>query len=260
MNQRFRNVLLKSATDDCLAAIEPHVERVELKELEIISQPGKPAEYVYFVEQGVLSVISHLDEGRDVELGIIGKEGMSGEAICLGDDRSPFAVVVEMPGSAWRLPADRFRLAIQQSRELHAFLLRYVRAQYLQISSTAAASQRGSVEERLARWLLMGFDRIDGDRFHVSHNTLSWLVGARRSGITDALHCLESRGVIRSTRNTLIIRNPEGLVDVAGSIYGLAEREYARLLGTDFRKHNNRGAGHVIPQLFSATHSPRDVG
>lgn len=96
----------------------------------------------------------------------------------------------------------------------------------------------------------MGFDRIDGDRFHVTHDALASLVGARRSGVTNALHVFEGKGLIRSHRNEIILRDVEVLREAASGTYGLAEREYARLIGVDFRRDNKSAVPHHRPELF----------
>ncbi|MCK8782668.1 Crp/Fnr family transcriptional regulator [Rhizobium sp. NTR19] len=258
VEREYRNVLLKIGRD-CISCIEPHLERVELKKLQMLAHPGEPLAHVYFPEESLASVASHIDEKRDVELGLIGREGMTGEAIVLGDDRSPFAIRAQMAGLAWRLDAPLLKAAVEENSQLRSLLLRYVRAQQLQVASTAASNVRGRTYERLARWLLMGFDRIDGDCFRCTHDALAYMVASRRPSVTDAFHLLEEKGAIRSLRNVVVIRNLEKLQDIAGSSYGLAEREYARLLGTDFRDHNKRYTNEVPPELFTED-VPHDEG
>jgi CRP-like cAMP-binding protein len=256
----YRNILLKMAPPECLAAVEPHLEDVRLERGQMIADPAQSIEFVFFMENSLVSLISHLDEKRDVELGLIGREGMSGDAIVLGDDRSPFTARVQMPGSAFRITARRLREALTSNRDLHHFLLNFVRAQHLQVASTAASNQRGTVEERLARWVLMAHDRIDGDRLYTTHVTLSWLLGVRRPSVTEALHLLEGKGLIRSERNIIIVRDRKGRQEAAGRAYGLAEREYARLIGTDFREHNLKCSPDAVPELFVGRDSPEDEG
>ncbi|RWX75874.1 Crp/Fnr family transcriptional regulator [Neorhizobium lilium] len=258
MRQNYRNVLLNACSAECLALLEPHLELVQLSKGDIIASPAEAILCVYFLEDCLVSTVSHLDEERDVELGIVGREGISGQAVVLGDDRTPFTVRVQMPGMAWQLKTDDLRRVMEASQPLRNLLLLFVRAQELQLASTAAANQRGSVEERLARCILMGFDRIDGDRFHATHDTLAWLISVRRPSITDALHALEGKGFIRSVRNMIIIRDVDGLRTYAGAIYGLAEREYARLIGTDFREHRSPDSPAPIPNLFVSDEYPQD--
>lgn len=258
MQNSYRNILLDRMPADAFKALEKELERVELAKLDVIARPAVPIDHVYFVEEGIISVISHLDAHRDVELGLIGFEGMSGEAVVLGDDRSPFTMHVEMPGSAFRVPAATLSSAMEDVGALRIFLMCFVRSRFLQLASTAAANQRGSLQERLARWLLMVFDRIDFDNYRVTHDALAWLIAARRPGVTEAIHHLEGKGLIRSKRNEIDIINPAGLAEAAGGTYGIAEREYTRLIGVDFR-HNRRGRFlEDAPQLFVDKCAPED--
>jgi CRP-like cAMP-binding protein len=258
MGRDYRNVLLQVAAPSCLAPIEPELELVELSRLQMIACPAEPLEFVYFMEDSMASLVSHLDDKRDVELGLIGREGMTGEPLVLGDDRTPFSVRAQMAGSAWRIRASRLREELDRKDELLSLLLRFVRAKHLQVASTAASNQRGSIEERLARWILMAHDRIDGDQFRVTHDSLSWMLAVRRSSITEALHVLEGKGLIRSERGILTVRNIADLRAAAGRAYGLAEREYARLIGVDFRDYN-RSSTRSIPEL-SVEDVPHDEG
>ncbi|NTJ45018.1 winged helix-turn-helix domain-containing protein [Agrobacterium larrymoorei] len=105
----------------------------------------------------------------------------------------------------------------------------------------------------------MGFDRIHSDRFFASHESLAWMLAVRRASATEALHLLEGERVIFSQRNVVILRDLEGLRSAAGPAYGLAEREYARLLGCDFRSGKTRQPTETPPELF-VDDVPQDVG
>ncbi|NTJ45019.1 cyclic nucleotide-binding domain-containing protein [Agrobacterium larrymoorei] len=104
---RYQNTLLSLMTKECLSDIEHHLEHVEMPRLKMLVRPGEPIRYVYFIEDGVVSIISHIDGERDVELGFIGYEGMTGDQITLGDDRSPFGLRTQMAGTAWQIRAER---------------------------------------------------------------------------------------------------------------------------------------------------------
>lgn len=259
MPEGHRNILLRRMDRQALDLIEPWLEPVQLHKLDRISTPGQGIEFAYFVEEGILSVISHIDHERDVELGMIGREGMSGEEVVFGDDRSAFAVHVQMPGWAFRLPTHKLRDAIDHNRSFQQLLLHFIRAQNLQLASTAAAYRRATVEERIARWILMGFDRIDGDRMVVTHDALALLLGTRRSSVTEALHKLEGRGLIRSNRGEVVLKDRQGLISAASGSYGLAEQEYARLLGVDFRCNNDGNGAGEAPHFFTTSEVTEDV-
>jgi CRP-like cAMP-binding protein len=136
--------------------------------------------------------------GRDAEVGVIGFEGMIGTPIVMGDDRQPCECVIQLPGDATRLPAKALVEAMAASPTLRLFLLRYVQSLSTQTSFTALVNARSKLEERLARWLLMCADRVDGDELGLTHKYLSIMLGVRRPGVAVAIQILEGKGLIRA--------------------------------------------------------------
>jgi CRP-like cAMP-binding protein len=126
------------------------------------------------------------------------------------------------------------------SRSLTANLLRYVHVFMVQNSQTALANGRGTLDERLARWLLMWHDRINRSELIVTHEFLALLLGVRRQGITVTLHELEGQGLIRAARNRVHILDRDGLRRAANGFYGIPEAEYDRLIGFAARKSPRR--------------------
>lgn len=227
------------------ALIEKALQRVSLDFRTELERPGEPIDYVYFPEEGLLSIISRFETSRDVEVGIAGREGMSGTPLLLNDQRATYATNVQISGYAQRLPAPVLRHVLALSRRLHDYLLLFARAAEIQTASTASANGRAKLEERLARWLLMTHDRISGDRLDVTHELLAVMLACRRPGVTVTLHLLEGRGLVRSNRGHVIILDRDGLELAANGSYGLAETEYARLLGHDFRHRANGRRSHL---------------
>ena len=185
----------------------------------------------FFPEEGLLSVIAMLPRNRDIEVGIIGRDGMTGVASTQDDDQSPFTTFVQIEGTALAIDVAPLRQALAASPGMRAFFSRYARSQAIQVASTALANGRSKLEERLARWLLMVQDRIDDDRITLTHEFLSIMLGVRRPGVTVALHILEGKGLIRSNRGEILVRDREGLIELADGAYGMAEDEYRRLMG-----------------------------
>lgn len=184
--------------------------------------------FVYFIESGLASVVEYEAEKGAVEVGVIGFEGMTGLALLFGDRQSPFDTYMQCEGSALRITTSQLQTALVESRTLQALLLLYARAFTIQIATTAFASARSSLVERLARWLLMIGDRM-GETFHITHEFLSTMLAARRSGVTQALQALERDGMIRNTRGTIEIVSRERLIEASHGCYGRAEHEYRRL-------------------------------
>ncbi|HEY4201039.1 MAG TPA: Crp/Fnr family transcriptional regulator [Devosiaceae bacterium] len=227
-----QNKLLNLLAPSDLALIEKHLHVVSLLHGEEVEAPDKVIDQVYFPISGLLSIVTTLTRERDIEVGVVGRDGMTGVAILQDDDRSPFSTFVQIKGSALQIEAALLRTALLQSPTLATRFHRYARAQTIQIASTALANGRSKLEDRLARWLLMVQDRIDSDRIDLTHEFLAVMLGVRRPGVTVALHILEGKGLIRSNRGEIVIRDRDGLIELADGAYGLPEREYQRLMGT----------------------------
>ena len=226
----FRNRLLSVLSAADFALLRPHLHSTPLEVKQVLEEPNKPILQVYFPENGLTSIVAHADRHR-TEVGLIGREGMSGLSIVIGNDRSPNETFVQAAGSGSRISADELRRAMGSSPTLQTCLLHYVQAFLVQTSHTALANGRAKLEERLARWLLMAHDRVEGDEFPLTHEFLALMLGVRRQGVTVALHFLEGAGLIRSTRGLVVVLDREGLEEAAAGFYGVPEAEYERLIG-----------------------------
>jgi CRP-like cAMP-binding protein len=226
-----RNRLLSTMSADDFERLRPNLQRVQLELKFVMEEPNQAIAYVYFLEPGVASVVAITAGGERMEVGLFGPEGMSGRAVVHGADRSPLQTFVQVPGSALRISADAFRSALDASPTLRRLLLRYMHAFSIQVSFTALANGRYTVDERLSRWLLMCHDRVDDNSFVITHEFLSLMLGVRRAGVTTALHILEGARIIKATRGRVEILDREQLQEAAGDSYGLPEAEYERLIG-----------------------------
>jgi CRP-like cAMP-binding protein len=226
------NRLLRRLSAPDFAVLSSNLEPVQLELYKVVVSASKPIEHAYFLESGIVSVVASRADTRVIEVGIYGREGMGGFPLLLGSDQSPHDQYMQLPGAGHRIKTAPFLAAVQQSATLNRLLLRYVHSFTTQTAQTALANSGNNIDERLARWLLMCHDRIDGDVLPLTHKFLSMMLGVRRAGVTDAVHILEGRGLIRAITNGRIeIRNREKLERLAGAAYGLPEAEYRRLIG-----------------------------
>jgi CRP-like cAMP-binding protein len=224
----IRNRLLLALSDNAHAKLGA-LEFVELSLRETLESAGHPIPFVYFPETGFASVVSN-DNGKVVEVGMIGYEGITGLPILAGDSRATFETMVQGAGTALRVKADRLREAFAESDEIRDVTLRYAHAFTVQVASTASANAHAKLEARLARWLLMVADRL-GESFNITHEFLGIMLAVRRSGVTLAIQILEGKGFIRATRGTIRIVDRDGLAKHTEGAYGKAEREYDRIMG-----------------------------
>jgi CRP-like cAMP-binding protein len=198
--------------------LEDHLEAVELPVRTQLQAPNKKVDHVYFLDSGVASIVAN--GAHAIEVGMIGREGMSGSSVLLGNgDRFPHEIYMQIAGRGQRLSAARLRGAIAASTSLHQVLLRYVHHFLTQTTQTALANGRSKIEERLARWLLMAHDRLDGDDVPLTHEFLAVMLGVRRSGVTTALQELERKGLIAHRRSVITILDREGLEEGCNGTY-----------------------------------------
>lgn len=226
-----QNRLLSGLSPDDLTLLRPYLEPVRVDRDQNLDRPHEEIEHIYFLDSGVASVIAIGPHSRKIEVGPFGREGMSGLPVVLGSDRSPHETLVQVPGEARRIASDALRHVTQRSASLQARLLCYVEAFSVQTAHTLLANGLLTIEQRLARWLLMADDRIDGDNLPLTHEFMALMLAVRRPGVTVAVQMIEGRGLIRATRGVVKILDREGLKDLAHSSYGVPEAEYARLLG-----------------------------
>jgi CRP-like cAMP-binding protein len=224
-----RNRLLAALAPDDFGLLQPHLEPVRLEFRQIVIEANEPIQHVSFIERGIVSILANAPEGR-VEVGIVGREGIVGVPLILGSDRSPYSYLVQAEGEALRITAQDLRTAIQQSPSINAVLGRYIHALLVQTAQTAYANASFNIEARLARWILMTQDRIDGNDLPLTHDFLAMMLGVRRPGVTTATHVLEGAKIIRATRGQITVLDREKLEDLADDSYGIAEAEYARLV------------------------------
>lgn len=176
-------------------------------------------------------MISTTADGKQAEIGIIGREGMVDVATVMGGDSSPLEVFIHIPGEAYVVPNTEVVSLADESRDFRRLLLGFAHSFLIQVSHTALATVTLNIEDRLARWLLMSCDRSDSDTFPITHEFLSLMLGVRRAGVTDALGSLQVAGFIATSRGQITILDRRGLEERAGDSYGIPEANYRELVG-----------------------------
>jgi CRP-like cAMP-binding protein len=224
------NRLLRSLSSSDIELLAPHLTTVVLRVPVDLERPNRSIREIYFPDTGVVSVVAANADGTQVEVGVIGCEGMSGLAVILGNERSPHSTYVQIAGRGLRISASDLGSAMAISRSLRSLLLKYVQTFIVQTAHTAIANARATLPQRLARWLLMAHDRVAHDNLSLTHEFLSLMMGVRRAGVTEALHELARLNLTKARRGEIIVLNRKGLEKIAGSYYGAPEAEYRRLI------------------------------
>jgi CRP-like cAMP-binding protein len=224
------NRLLQALSLSDIELLAPHLMTVVLRVPQDLEWRNRSIRDIYFPDTGVVSVVAGNPDGTQVEVGVIGSEGMSGAAVILGNEQSPHSTYVQIAGRGMRASADNLRDAMVASASLRALLLLYVQTFLMQTAHTAIANARATLPQRLARWLLMAHDRVAHDKLALTHEFLSLMMGVRRAGVTEALHELGRLKLTKATRGEITILNRRGIEKLAGSYYGVPEAEYRRLI------------------------------
>jgi CRP-like cAMP-binding protein len=225
------NRLLSRLSAPDLKLLARHLKPVDLPLRKRLEATDRAIDHVYFPESGFASVVANGTPTDRVEVGVIGREGMTGLAVVLGTDRSPNETFMQNAGKGLRMSATELRNAMRQSATLRDSLLLYTHAFLIQAHQTAKANARSKIEERLARWLLMAHDRIEKDDLVITHEFLSMMLGVRRPGVTVALSLLERTALVSTNRGVISILDRKGLKRAANGAYGVAEAEFNRVFG-----------------------------
>lgn len=229
MAQPTRNLLLSVLSPPDYGLLEPHLAKSKFVLRQSFEEANKPIEHVYFPEDGIISIVAK-SRHEQAEAAIVGREGMTGIPVVLGNDRWVNDTYVQVEGHGLRIEAADLRQALAKSTTLRAVLLAFTQAFVVQTAQTALANARGNVEMRLARWLLMAHDRISGDELSLTHEFLALMLGVRRAGVTTTVQKLEGEGLISARRGLIVVEDRPGLIKLADRLYGVSEAEYRRLI------------------------------
>ena len=205
-------------------------ERLQLKQTLI--EPNVPIRDVYFPRVGVGSMLAEEQEGGTVEVGTIGPEGFIGIPVALGGESMPYRVLVQIEGEAWRMPAEVFRRVLDERPPVRRLILRYTQYFTDQLSQSVACNRLHTLEERCARWLLMTHDRVHGDRFEMTQEFLSMMLGVHRPAVSIAMGVLQNAGMLHYSRGRVHVIDRERLQDAACDCYRITRMERERLLGS----------------------------
>ncbi len=224
------NYLLSSLPCKDRERLIAQCEPIQLNIAEILYARGDRIPYVYFPTGSFISLVTPLDGGSGLEVGLIGNEGVLGITLMLEVDIAPFEALVQGAGTALRITAKAFRQELEQSAALQRLLKRYLYVLMRQLAQTATCCRIHVVEARLARWLLMTQDRAHADTFHITHLVLANMLGVRRVGITKAASSLQRQKLITYRRGNITILNRPGLETAACACYQAEKQTYAHIM------------------------------
>jgi CRP-like cAMP-binding protein len=231
------NRLLSALPNEVYFELQPYLEKVPLNLKQVLIQPGKPIQYVYFLNQGIVSLLTTMADGTQAEVGLVGYEGIVGISVFLGISTTPLRAVVQIPGEAMRMRADVFVTLVNQYKVLENLLLRYTYILMIQLAQLSACTSLHSIEQRMCCWLLMIHDRVQTDKFPLTQESLSQILSVRRASIGTIARRLRQAGLIDYERGQIIILDRAGLKTMSCECYEIATTELERLIGENLRRN-----------------------
>lgn len=226
------NQLLDQLPAAELRRLLAHGAQVPLLGGQALATQDLPVRALLFPVQGFVCLLMPMDKHPSLQVGMVGREGVLGAQLLLGVATSPVSMLVQEGGHAWALPAAELRRALPANPGLRRLLMRYLLVQLRHSATAAACLHFHTLHARLARWLLMGQDRAEGDGFAVTQDSLAHLLGVRRVGVTVAAGRLQEAGLIRYHRGWIAVSDRAGLEACSCSCYALDRANYR--LGMNF--------------------------
>jgi CRP-like cAMP-binding protein len=226
-----RNRLLQALPQADYGRLAPDLQPADLPLRHVIQAADAPIDTVVFPDEGIASIVASGRDGRQIEVGLYGRDGTSAALLLLGGDHSPYEHLMQVAGHGVQVRAAAVVELFEESAAARRVFLRYAHTLTVQTAQTAFANGRCTVEQRLARWLLMCRDRLDADTVPLTHEFLGLMLGVRRSSVTVALQAFEAAGLTRGGHGQVLILDRPQMEDLAGDSYGVAEADFRRLIG-----------------------------
>jgi CRP-like cAMP-binding protein len=204
--------------------LRPLLSYVQMPHHASLHEPGEKIEFVYFPNGGLVSLVVVMKEGKTVEVGVIGNEGLIGTPAALGLNRSPHRAVVQIAGTGHRVRIEALRNVLPSAPQLQYLASRHAVIQGMQAAQSAACNRLHGIEQRLARWLLIMQDRIDEGMLRITHDFLATMLGTDRPSVSLAAGILQKKETIQYTRGSVRILNRKRLEESACECYGVIQQ------------------------------------
>jgi CRP-like cAMP-binding protein len=219
------NEILLGLPADELALLLPELEFVRLPVHQVLHEPGDTLKSAWFVNSGMISILSVFPDGKSVEVGLVGKEGFVGVPLVAGFRSAPTRAIAQIAATAFRVDAGKLTRFLQECPKLERRLQQFSQIAAMEVTQLAACNRLHEVDERLARWLLMCADRIGSDQVPLTQEFLSQMLGTRRSSVTVAAGVLQNAGLITYSRGDVKIIDRRKMEEAACECYKLMVRQ-----------------------------------
>lgn len=218
-NSQTQNRILATLPASDYQRLQPHLEHVDLTHGVVLYERGGTIKYLYFPFYAMVSLVTEMNDGKIVEVGLVGNDGMTGLAAVLGEKISWDRAIVQIPGGGMRAKLEVVLEEFRRGGVLHDILLRYAVALTRQVGQTAACNASHTTGERLSRWLLMCHDRVEGSEIKLTQESIAEMLGTRRATVSVAAIALQSAGLIKYSRGNITITDRPGLESFSCECY-----------------------------------------
>jgi CRP-like cAMP-binding protein len=233
MSARRVNRLLAGLPPAVFDRLSPNLESMQMPLGRVLYESGDSERYVYFPTDCIVSLLYVMENGASAEISVVGNEGMVGVAVIMGGDSTLNRAVVQSAGHAYRMSAQHFKEEFVQHGPLLVMLLRYTQALLTQMAQTAVCNRHHSIDQQLARWLLLSLDRLPSNDLVMTQELIANMLGVRREGVTEAAGKLSRAGVITYHRGKITVLDRTALEALSCECYAVVKAESDRLLGSD---------------------------
>lgn len=222
-----KNAILATLEPASFDQLRPFLKVVDLKRNAVIHEANRTVDAVYFIESGVISRLARTQEDGSVEVAMVGRYGLVGVSVLLGTMTALHRTVVQIPGQALRIHASDLLGVMQKDPAVRDHLLRYVHLLINLKGQVSLCNAKHDIDQRLARWLLLAHDRVDGDELPVTHDLLATMLGVRRPGVSASLGGLEASGILAKSRGVVKVVDVEALKVRACECYKIIGDRFA---------------------------------
>ena len=236
----IHNRLLRALPAATLERLKPALSRLSLSRAQPIDRENQPIEHLYFVDRGLISLVKTMSDGRSIEVGTVGIEGLTAPNSLFGLSGALLDSLVQVPGEALRVQRELLKREMEDDEPLRRLIQNYARFSYGQLAQTAACNRLHSLEARCCRWLLIAHDSALSDTFPLTHEFLAMMLGVQRSGVSIAARILKHEKLIDYTRGRVVVLDRDGLERAACECYAYQQRELNALFSA---KPHRPGAG-----------------
>ena len=223
------NRLLLSLRPETLERLRPDLELMSLKRGQVIDHVDGKIENLHFINRGLVSLVKTMRDGRSVEIGAVGIEGVTDPSALFGIETAIVETIVQVPGTALRIPLEPLMNEMTGNPDFRGTIKKYVRFAISEIAQTAACNRLHTLEERCCRWLLIAHDSAMSDTFPLTHEFLAMMLGVQRAGVSVTAGVLQKAGFIRYVRGSVTIANRVGLEKASCECYASVQGELKRI-------------------------------